>query len=194
MFDLRELAAALPPSNKPLRIVARQLHWFRAAFEAMACICGEKMGCTFEVDERKLASAFVCWLKSLEIQKPRNLAERQEFFDFVPSLVLRELIGDMPLKTLSTPERVEPGSAAEFWPEGYVCTMFCLAVHAKTTDEEFHTHNEVDQMVDDLRIWWSFRENAREDKSFAAGFFQLLLGQEPNWVMSSDFRSRKRGC
>lgn len=192
MFDLRELAAALPSSNKPLRIAVRQLQWFRAAFEANARICGEKMGCDFVIDEQKLASVFVRWLHSIETQRPQTTAEREEFFDFVPSLVLRELIADSPIKAASKPVAVEAGSAAEFWPEGYVCTMFCLAVHAKALDEEFHTKREVDRMVDDIRSWWSFRENATEDTSFAAGFLQKLLGHEPNWTMPGNFRARNK--
>ena len=192
MYDLRELATVLPPSNKPLRISVRQLHWLRAAFEATARICGEKMGCDFLIDQEKLASIFVRWLQSIETQHPQSVAEREAFFDFVPSLVLRELIADMPIKAVSRPSAVEPGSAAEFWPEGYVCTMFCLVVHAKAMDEEFHTTREVNRMVDDIRVWWSFRENATEDTSFAAGFLQKLLGHEPNWTMPGNFRARNR--
>ena len=192
MFDIRELAAALPPSNKPLRIAVRHLHWFRAAFGANARLCGDKMGCVFVIDEHKLTSTFVRWLQAIETQRPKSTAEREEFFDFVPSLVLWELIADLPVRAASKPNLVDPGSAAEFWPEGYVCTMFCLAVHAKAIDEEFQTHREVDRMVEDIRSWWSFRENATEDNSFAAGFFQKLLGYEPNWAMPGSFRARNR--
>ncbi|WP_234188221.1 hypothetical protein [Shinella sp. NM-101] len=192
MFDLAELVAALPPSNQPLRQAVRRLHWFRAAFEATARHCGETMGCTFAVDEHRLAGIFVRWLKSIEAQKPGARSEREEFFDFVPSLVLRELIADMPLKALCPPDNVDGNPPAEFWPEGYVCTMFCLAVHAKALDEEFHTRREIDRMVDDLRSWYSFKENAAEDTAFAAGFFQKLLGHEPNWTMPATFRARNR--
>jgi hypothetical protein len=192
MFDLAELAAALPPSNKPLRIAVRQLHWFRAAFEATARQCGEKMGCRFIVDEQKIAGIFLRWLRSIEGQKPGAKADREAFFDFVPSLVLRELIADMPLKAEQPPAHVAGNPAAEFWPEGYVCTMFCLAVHARAVEEEFHTHREIDRMVDDLRSWYSFRENAAEDAQFAAGFFQKLLGHDPNWAMPANFRARNR--
>lgn len=190
MFDLNALVACLPPSNKALRVSVRQLHWFCAAFEATALYCGERMGCDFIVDEEKLAGIFVRWLKSIEVQKPGARAERQDFFDFVPSLVLRELIGDLPLKAAAAPTQVSDNPPASFWPEGYVCTMFCLAVHAKAMDEEFHTRRAIDRMVDDLRSWYSFRENAAEDTSFAAGFFQKLLGHEPNWTMPTNFRAR----
>lgn len=151
MFDLQQLASTLPASNKPLRIVVRQLHWFWAAFEANARACGEAMGCNLIIDEQKLANVFVRGLNAIETQRPQSAKEREEFFDFVPSLVLRELIADLPLSAASKPVTVDPGSAAEFWPEGYVCTMFCLAVHAKALDEEFYTRREVNRMVDDIR-------------------------------------------
>lgn len=192
MFDLAELAGALPPSNKPLRAAVRQLHWFRAAFEAHMRICGDKMGCTFAVDEMKLARIFVRWLKALDAQRPKNRSERRDFFEFVPSLVLRELIADMPVKADGPATRAGAGSAAEFWPEAYACLMFCLSVHAAAMDQEFHARVEVDRMVDDLRSWWSFRENAGEDKAFAAGFFQKLMGHEPNWYMPGNFEARIR--
>ena len=192
MYDIQDLIAALPASNKPLRISVRQLHWFRAAFEACARLCGERMGCRFAVDDAKLARIFLRWLRAIDAQKPRNLRERRDFFDFVPSLVLCELIADMPLKTISGPSLAEPGSAAAFWPEGYVCTQFCLAVHGAATQQEFNVRSEIDRMVDDVRSWYSFRENASEDQNFAAGFFQKLLGHEPNWFMPASFQARMR--
>ncbi|APG86623.1 hypothetical protein SAMCCGM7_pA0284 (plasmid) [Sinorhizobium americanum CCGM7] len=190
MFDLRQLIAHLPPTNKPLRIAARQLHWFRTAFEAHAQLCGELMGCRFQIDDLKLARAFVRWLKNIEQQRPVNKTERREFFEFAPSLMLRELIAEMPLKATKPPQQLVQGSAAEFWPEGYVATTFCLTVYAATMEQEFHTEVEIDKVIDDLRSWWSFRENANEDTSYAAGFFQRVLGNEPNWSMPANFNAR----
>lgn len=106
------------------------------------------------------------------------------------SIMLRELIAEMPLKTTKPPQQLVRGSAAEFWPEGYVATTFCLTVYAATMDQEFHTEVEIDRVIDDLRSWWSFRENANEDTSYAAGFFQRVLGNEPNWSMPANFNAR----
>ncbi|PST24940.1 hypothetical protein C7U60_07780 [Mesorhizobium plurifarium] len=191
MFDLRQLISNLPPTNKPLRIAARQLHWFRTAFEAHAQLCGELMGCRFQLDELKLARAFVRWLKNIEQQRPAQKTERREFFDFAPSLMLSELIAEMPLIATAPRQQVGPGPAAEFWPEGYVATTFCLTVYAATIDQEFHAEIKIDQVIDDLRSWWSFRENANEDTSYAAGFFQKVLGNEPNWAMPANFAARR---
>lgn len=69
-----------------------------------------------------------------------------------------------------------PDPAAAFWPEGNSCTIFSLTVHANTMAKEFHAGTRTDPAIDDLRHWWSFRENAREDVGFSAAVLQLLLG------------------
>ncbi|WP_431324760.1 hypothetical protein [Rhizobium sp. YTU87027] len=194
MFDLSRSIDNLPRTNKPLRVSVRQLHWFKAAFHSHATFCGEAMGCEFVVDDIKLAGAFVRWLESIDRQKPKEKEQRRDFFQFAPSLVLRELVGDLPIKATCPPASVDPKSAAAFWPEGYVAATFCLTVYAATMDQEFHLDVHVSQMVDDLRSWWSFRENANEDSNYAAGFFQLLLGNEPNWWMPSNFSARTRSA
>jgi len=175
-------------------VAVRQLHWFKAAFHSHAMFCGEAMGCEFVVDDIKLAGAFVRWLESIDRQRPKEKEQRRDFFQFAPSLVLRELVGDLPIKATCPPACVDPKSAAAFWPEGYVAATFCLTVYAATMDQEFHLDVHVSQMVDDLRSWWSFRENANEDSNYAAGFFQLLLGNEPNWWMPSNFSARIRSA
>jgi hypothetical protein len=106
--------------------------------------------------------------------------------------VLRELMADIPVKAEGPALHAEPGSAAQFWPEGYACLMFCLSIHSAAMDQEFHAGVEVGKMVDDLRSWWSLRENAGHDISFAAGFFQKLTGHEPNWYMPDNFQARVR--
>nr|WP_272212699.1 hypothetical protein [Marinicella sp. W31]MDC2878609.1 hypothetical protein [Marinicella sp. W31] len=52
--------------------------------------------------------------------------------------MLRELVGNMPLKAKTTPQLVDENAAAAFWPEGYVCTLFCLAVHDAVVKQEFN--------------------------------------------------------
>lgn len=192
MFDLSRSMHNLPRTNKPLRVAVRQLHWFKAAFHAHAVFCGEAMACNFAIDDVKLAGAFVRWLDSIDRQKPNERTERREFFQFAPSLVLRELVADMPIKAMCAPTGVDPKSPEAFWPEGYVATTFCLSVYAATMGQEFHMDVHVSQMVDDLRSWWSFRENANQDTDYAAGFFQMLLGNDPNWWMPSSFNARTR--
>ncbi|MFD1807473.1 hypothetical protein ACFSHQ_02975 [Gemmobacter lanyuensis] len=105
-------------------------------------------------------------------------------------MMLRELIADAPLKVLGPTTRAAANSAAAFWPEGYCCTMFCLSVHAAAMQQEFQDQTALDPAIDDLRHWWSFKENIAQDASFSAGFLQLLLGHQPNWMMPDVFRAR----
>ena len=190
MSDLPPHPEALPASNEPLRIAIRRLRWFRAAFHRHAEAYGRDLGCTFEVDDARLAGIFVRWLDALDLQKPADKSERRAFFEFATALMLRELIADMPVKARAAPTKAGPDTAGAFWPEGYACTLFCLSVHGAAMAEEFHTKADVAPMIEDLRAWWSFKENARVDKGFSAGFLQMLLGHQPNWMMPDVFRVR----
>ena len=215
MSDLPPLAGSLPPTNEPLRIAVRRMRWFRAAFEAYVEAIGTRIGCTYKIDETRLAGIFVRWLRAVERQKPNNPKDRRDYFEFAAGLMLRELTADMPLTitsplstpppstpplstsppstpppSTSPPSRAGVDSAAAFWPEGYACTMFCLTVHSAAMQQEFKDRPRVSPAIDDLRHWWSFKENARMDSAFSVGFLQSLLGHQPNWMMPDVFRAR----
>jgi hypothetical protein len=190
MSKLTPHPEAIPATNEPLRIAVRRLRWFKQAFQRHADAYGRDLGCVFEVDEAKLASVFVRWLELIERQKPSDKTERRDFFQFAAALMLRELVSDMPVRASSPPTKAGPDTAAAFWPEGYCCTMFCLSVHSAAMTQEFQAATDIDPAFDDLRHWWSFKENALQDASFSAGFLQMLLGQQPNWVMPDVFRAR----
>ncbi|MES2432652.1 MAG: hypothetical protein V4586_02350 [Pseudomonadota bacterium] len=104
--------------------------------------------------------------------------------------MLRELTADMLLSVTAPPTKAEPDSAAAFWPEGYATTLFCLTVHSAAMQQEFHDKPRLSPAIDDLRHWWSFKENTRLDAAFSVGFLQTLLGHPPNWTMPDVFRAR----
>ena len=190
MSDPSRAGHALPPTNEPLRISVRRLRWFRAAFQKFTTELGMEIGCDFRIDEAKLAEIFVRWLRAVERQKPSDKSARKEYFEFAAGLMLREFTAELPLQALSVPGKVAPDSAAAFWPEGYVCTLFCLTVHGAAAAQEFHDRPDVAPAFDVLRHWWAFRENIRQDNSFSVGFLHLLLGHQPNWAMPDVFRAR----
>ena len=190
MSDARLNQDALPATNEPLRIAVRRLRWFKAAFQRHAEKIGHDLGCRFEVDNVKLAAAFMRWLDAIETQKPASKADRRAFFEFASALMLQELTVDMPVKIDGAPVLAAPDSAAAFWPEGYCCTLFCLTVHAAAMTQEFHAATTIDPAIDDLRQWWSFKENTAGDARFSSGFLQMLLGRTPNWAMPDVFRAR----
>ena len=190
MSEIRLHLDALPPTNEPLRIAVRRMRWFKVAFLRFVAATGQEMGISFEVDEVKLAAAFMRWLNAIETQKPTDKAERRDFFEFAAALMLRELMADLPIKSDGPPRLAAPDSAAAFWAEGYCCTTFCLSVHSAAMAQEYHTVTEIDPAIDDLRHWWSFKENSVQDASFSAGFLQMIIGNEPNWIMPDVFRLR----
>lgn len=187
---MSEPAHLLPATNEPLRVAVRRLNWFRRAFAQYVDLTGQQIGCEFDLDQSVLTGVFVRWLRAIDQQKPAGKAERKDFFEFSAALMLRELNRTMPITARQTPRLAAPDSAAAFWPEGYACTMFCLKLLQAASDQEFHEHPHVSAAFDDLRQWWSYRENVAQDSSFAAGFLQMLLGHEPNWMMPDVFRSR----
>jgi hypothetical protein len=190
MSDKALLVGSIPQTNEPLRIAVRRLRWFKQAFHRFAHVCGQEIGTEFLVDDAKLATLFVRWLEAIDRQKPSDKTKRRDFFEFAASLMLQELIAEMPLSAKLVPRIAKADSAAGFWPEGYCATFFCLAIHSAAMSQEFHTATEIDPAIDDLRHWWSFKENALEDARFSAGFLQLLLGHKPNWLMPDIFRAR----
>ncbi len=190
MSDLPPLSGSLPPSNEPLRIAVRRMRWFRTAFEAYVAALGARIDCTYKIDEAKLARIFVRWLRAVERQKPADAKDRYDYFEFAAGLMLRELTADMPLSVITPPTRTDANSAATFWPEGYACTLFCLTVHSAAMQQEFDDKPKVSPAIDDLRHWWSFKENAQMDAAFSVGFLQTLLGRQPNWMMPDVFRAR----
>ncbi|WP_375452195.1 hypothetical protein [uncultured Devosia sp.] len=179
--------ARLPQTNAPLRLAARQMRWFRAAFASYVRQSGEELGGAFEIDHTRLGTAFVSWLRALERERPRTGEGRREFLDFAASLMLQELIKTMPIR-LSGAVGVRSDAGAMFWPEGFVLTHFCLLVHDAVIAQEYSENATVSPKIDQAGFWWTYRENATEDYRLSAAFFQSLLGYQPDWNAPSHYR------
>lgn len=187
MSELPLHVQSLPGTNKPMRIAARQAHWLQAAFRQYLEIVGEDIGCEFQVDSTKLASCFVKWLRAVSSQNPKDRALRKDYFGFSAGVMLRELLSGMPARALSPPTRVPEDAPASFWPEGVACAMFCLAVLNAVEVEEFKAPKSQSADINDLRFWWSLKENSHKDPNLAIAFFEEILGAEPNWVLPGIF-------
>lgn len=184
------VAARLPVAAEPLRVAIRRMRWFFAAFRDQLAAVSTETGVAFEVDERKLGAAFVRWLRAVEAQKPADRARRRDYFDFAAGLMLRELMRDMPLRATRPAGGADPARAEHFWPEGFACTVFCVNVRAAVLAQEFDETSQVAPQFFDIRHWWSFRENVREDGASAIGFFDLFVGRDPDWRMPEAFHAR----
>lgn len=66
---------------------------------------------------------------------------------------------------------------------------FCLNIRAAVLEQDFHEDQRLAPGLTDLRSWWSFRENIKDDSSLAIAFLDLFAGEVPNWTMSAVFQS-----
>ncbi|WP_420961169.1 hypothetical protein [Brucella sp. IR073] len=174
-------------SMPDLRHRLRQLRWFRASFRTNARLVTQTYGVSFEIDEKKLTRAFLGWVETVNAQKTYAGIDRKDFIVFAAGLVLSELIREQPAKAL--PRRTEEAVYADtpmreivdFWPEGFLYTNFCIGAVAAIFQQEFGETRSIDKCADELRTWWSYKENSSEMPSYAIAFLDKFLGMEANW-------------
>lgn len=181
-----------------LRHRLRQLRWFRATFRSSAKVVSETFGVRFEIDEAKLTRAFLDWIEVMEAQKRFAAVDRADFIVFAAGLVLRELIRQAPAREVSAlKEMIETEANAgtaeivRFWPEGFLYTNYCVSAILAVHEQEFGAAPSIDKCADDLRTWWSYRENATEMPAYAVAFLDRFLGAEPNWITPDRAQSRQ---
>ncbi len=182
-------------SMPDLRHRLRRLRWFRVTFRNHARLLASTYGLRFEIDDLKLTSAFLDWVEAMEAKKDFAKVDRADFVIFAGGLVLRELIRRAPARLVERglqPSAADPGMAeiVDFWPEGFLYTNFCVSAIAAVYEQEFGQLPTFDACADDLRTWWSYRENAAEMPAYAVAFLDRFLGAEPNWLLPDDLRSR----
>lgn len=170
-----------------LRHRLRQLRWFRMAFRKNAALITQHFGYHFSIDDTKLTRAFLNWIETVELQKSYADIDRKDFIIFAAGIALKELIKEEPAKltgktsenALSQPEMRE---IVAFWPEGFLYTNYCVGAIAAICQQEFGTAPETSKCAEDLRTWWSYRENVAEIPDYAIAFLDKFIGIEPNWI------------
>ena len=190
MSDLTPLA--LPASPEPVRVAVRRLRWLRRALADQLAAITAETGVAYRIDDRKLAAAFVAWLRRVEAQNPHDPAQRRGFFTFTAGVMLEELIRTRPVTAGALPPGADRDEPEYYWPEGFACTVFCVNVLAAVLAQEFDASTDVVPSFFDIRSWWSFRENAAEQLSTVIGFFDLFVGETPDWEMPTVFRDKLR--
>ena len=180
-----------------LRHRLRQLRWFRATFRSSAKVVSETFGVRFDIDEAKLTRAFLDWIEVMDAQKRFAAVDRADFIVFSAGLVLRELIRQAPAREISglgdmieTEENANTAEIVRFWPEGFLYTNYCVSAILAVHEQEFGNTPSIDKCADDLRTWWSYRENATEMPAYAVAFLDRFLGAEPNWITPDRAQSR----
>jgi hypothetical protein len=179
-------------SNAPVRKSARRLRWFKETLHRQADALAKQTGITYEIDDNELRALFLRWLDAFEAQKPAVIEDRADFVDFASGLMLRELIKSKPVSVVALPKDADQSNPAYYWPEGYLYVVLCLNIRAAVFEQDFDIEKHVSPNMEDVRTWWSFKENVEiEDPNLAIGFFDLFAGVEPNWTLPAFFSARK---
>lgn len=162
----------------------RQLRWFRRTFVACVQALDKRYGMQTKVDDQVLARVFVDWVEIIERKKELAHVDRADFIKFSGGLMLRELIKAHPAVVQLPPHATtEVPETVAFWPEGFLYTNFCISAVCAVHLQELGEALELSDSVDDLRTWWSFRENTHEMPAYAISFLDRFFGVEPNWAM-----------
>ncbi len=176
--------------DRPLRKVARRLRWFLEAFSSQTKEISSDTGVEFEIDRSQLRAVFMNWVKIFEAQKPTDPHEKSNYITFSAATMLMALIKGQPLRVVQMPENTNMQDPVYFWPEGYTYAAFCMNVRSAILLQEMDLKSEVAPEFDDIRVWWSFKENVGEDSASAISFFELFVGDTPNWSAPELFSAR----
>ena len=172
----------LPGTAEPIRVAVRRLRWFRSALLHQLDVLSDQTGVTYQIDDRRLAAAFVMWLRKVEEQKPEHSAHRKAYFDFAAGLMLHELLSKEPIRA-DVPSDMRRRKGPEYsWPEGFACTVFCINMLSAVRAQEYDEATEVSPDFLDTRVWDSFHENVQEQATRAIGYLHMFVGSQPNWL------------
>lgn len=161
----------------------RQLRWFRRAFASCVEALDKRYGLKTKVDDEVLARIFIDWAETIEQKKRLALINRSDFIKFSGGKMLQELIKADPASVkLPSLRRDDLPETIAFWPEGFLYTNFCVSAVSVVHLQELGEGLTLSDCVDDLRMWWSFRENTHEIPAYAIAFLDRFFGAEPNWT------------
>jgi hypothetical protein len=191
-LDLADELRSVPD----LRHRIRHLRWFKSSFRRDALLIAAQRGVVLEIDDRRLTEAFLNWIEAFNLQKPNAALDRRDFSLFAAGLLLREFIKARPVEArfLASASKAwtqdDQSSIIGFWPEGFLYTNYCLSVLNAVVQQEFGETLDLADAAGDLRSWWSYRENVRENPSMAIAFLDRFVGGEPNWRVPDVLESR----
>lgn len=170
-----------------VRHQVRHLKWFRVSFRRCADLVTKHFGPQFDIDDARLAAAFLNWAERFEQQRGYSQLEPRDFAVFASGLLLQELLREKPVEIKPAPAGRAAGvplsldAVVDFWPTGFLATSYCLSVLNAVATQDFQAPFALRPEAEDLRTWQSFRENIREEASRAVGFLDLFVGNQPNW-------------
>lgn len=156
----------LPHASTGIGQEFERLRWFAPKITAELLKIGRAHRAIVRVDPVRLAAAFLAWRRAA----PADLAPQSA------GALLRELLTHAPVAMAMPPDA--PEGPARFWPEGFACVTLCLGLRRQLVPSA----GAPGPAYDDLRVWWSFRENFAEDAATAPPFLELFAGAAPDWA------------
>ena len=170
----------------------RRLHFFDEHFHSSVRALAARVGLSVTIDRIRLTEAFLAWGENFTRQHEASVTDERDFMLFSAGMLLTYLIQLKPLAVRPV-EREDPafqppegmGEIIVFWPEGFLYTSYCVSVLQSVFGEQADGALPIAEVARDLRSWWSFRENVREESFSAVGFFDLFVGAEPNFEFPS---------
>lgn len=159
----------------------RQLRWFRRAFGSCVEALDKRYSLQTKIDDEVLAQIFIDWAETIEQKKRLALVDRSDFIKFSGGKMLQALIKANPA-LVQLHNRDSLPETVTFWPEGFLYTNFCISAVNVVHVQEFGRSLALADSVDDIRTWWSFRENTQEMPAYAIAFLDRFFGVEPNWA------------
>ena len=179
-----------------LRHRIRRLQWFRQSFHEVADDIGRRFHFLYAIDDRLLVDAFFRWARQFELERGEAGRNRLDFAIYSAGLMLRELCSVNPARktgagqfeNLIPPEPM--AKICEFWPEGYLYTIYCRNLLQAILEQEFQVEAPDVPELRDMRVWESFRENVHENPLLAGPVLDVFMGVEPNWAFPEHFLSR----
>lgn len=167
---------------------ARRFRTILWSFEKNIELLFKGTGLAAEVDHAALAEAFSRWRQAFDQSKHLADLDRKDFTIFAAGMMLKELLAARPITAIVPDELGLPALPATIdhrlkrWPEGYAYTSFCLSVAAAVLHEMGAEEPAESGVADDPKFWDSFRENVAENPANAIAFFDMVVGQPPNWT------------
>lgn len=180
-----------------IRHRVRQLRWFKTTFRQHARLIGQRYGLAYDIDDGRLTEAYLNWTEAFSENVGFSDLDRRDFITFAAGLLVRELLRSKPARAAEQAAGDASGVTEDAtlpivraWPEGFLYTNYCLCVLHIVLEQEGVVLT-LPTLADDLRTWWSYRENVGEDASLAVPFLDLLIGNEPNWYFPASVVSRR---
>ncbi len=167
----------------------RALSYFKRHVTLGISEIAPRHGLLARFDDRLAPRIFVLWTEALTAQKVYAEVDRRDYIAFGAGILLRHLLEANPIRVARIPASDNEVSET-IWPEGALATAYCVSVLDAVLAQEGFDGVRLSPTVDNPAIWQSFRENVAEDPRLAIPYFDLFIGNEPNWIQPTWARAR----